>query len=172
MDLPNSVESVGHTQCYCPVLQLPLITIHRGIWRQLMLSIRKSSTNLNDKMEPRCHFPLPLSPEALADWGLYKILEYVGLHVILPPEEGKNRTKLQKDIREYHLAYNIDYETPRNLHLPQTRWASFRQGKRSCVFVESTRAMNTNFFLYVYFVFLRTGPRRRSRKKTTDIAHT
>ena len=44
---PDSVESVGHIQCYCPALQLPRIAIHHGIWRELMFSIRKSSTELN-----------------------------------------------------------------------------------------------------------------------------
>ena len=51
-DPPDSVESVGHIQCYCPVLQLPRIAIHHGIWRELMFSIRKSSTELNDALEP------------------------------------------------------------------------------------------------------------------------
>ena len=50
---PVTVESVGHIQCYCPVLQLPRIAIHHGIWRELMFSIRKSSTELNDVSEPR-----------------------------------------------------------------------------------------------------------------------
>jgi len=70
---PDSVESVGHIQCYCPVLHLPRIAIHHGIWRELMFSIRKSSTELNDTLEPRWHFPSALSPEAHAGWGLYKI---------------------------------------------------------------------------------------------------
>jgi len=61
-------------------------------------------------MEPSWHFPSALSPEAYAEWGLYKILEYTGVHVILPPGEGQNRTKLKKDIEEYHLAYNIEWE--------------------------------------------------------------
>jgi len=34
----------------------------------------------------------------------------MGLHVILPPGDGKNRTNLRKDIEEYHLANGIDYE--------------------------------------------------------------
>jgi len=75
-----------------------------------MFSIRKSSTKLNDTMEPQWHFPSALSPEAHAELGLYKILEYMGLHEILPLGEGKNRTKLRKDFEEYHLAYGINYE--------------------------------------------------------------
>jgi len=61
-------------------------------------------------------FPLSLKPRstrgvgAHAEWGLYKILEYMGLHEILPTGEGKNRTKLRKDIEEYHLAYGINFE--------------------------------------------------------------
>ena len=43
-DPPDSVESVGHIQCYCPVLPLPRIAMHHGKWRELMFSIRKSST--------------------------------------------------------------------------------------------------------------------------------
>jgi len=64
---PDPVESVGHIQCYCPVLQLPRIAIHHGIWRELMFSIRKSSTELNDASEHRWHFPSALSPEAHAE---------------------------------------------------------------------------------------------------------
>ena len=70
-----------------------------------MFSIRKSSTELNDASEPRWHFPSALSPEAPAEWGLYKILEYMGLHEILSPGAGQNRVKLRKDIGEYHIAY-------------------------------------------------------------------
>jgi len=64
---PDSVESVGHIQCYCPALQLPRIAIHHGTWRELMFSIRKSSNELNDASEPRWHFPSALSPEAHAE---------------------------------------------------------------------------------------------------------
>jgi len=72
-----------------------------------MFSIRKSSTELNDASEPRWHFPSALSPEAHAKWGLYTIIEYMGLHEILPPGAGQNRAKLQKDIEEYPTAYAI-----------------------------------------------------------------
>jgi len=75
-----------------------------------MFSIRKASTELNDASEPRRHFPSALSPEAHAEWGLYKILEYMGLHEILPPGAGQNRVRLRKDIEEYHIAYAIDFD--------------------------------------------------------------
>ena len=75
-----------------------------------MFSIRKSSTELNDASEPSWHFPSALSPEAHAEWGVYKILEYMGLHEILPPGAGQNRAKLRKDIAEYHTAYAIDFD--------------------------------------------------------------
>ena len=71
-----------------------------------MFSIRKSSTEHNDASEPRWHFPSALSPEAHADWGLYRM----GLHEILPPGAGQNRAKLRKDIEEYHIAYAIDFD--------------------------------------------------------------
>jgi len=68
-----------------------------------MFSIRKFCTKLNDEKKPRWHFPSASSPEALAEWGLYEILEYMGLHEILSPGEGRNRTKLKKDIEEHHM---------------------------------------------------------------------
>jgi len=43
-------------------------------------------------------------------WGLCKILEYMGLHVILPPGAGQNRVRLRKDIEEYHIAYDINLD--------------------------------------------------------------
>ena len=111
-----------------------------------MFAIRKSSTELNDKMEPRWHFPSALSPEAHAERGLYKILEYMGLHVIPPPGEGQNRTKLKKDIEEYHLAYNIDFEEGDLETFISRRpdGLAFGKAKKSCVFLEYTRTMDTN----------------------------
>ena len=64
---PDSIESVGHIQCYCPALHLPRIAIHHGIWRELMYSIRKSPTKQNDAKEPVWQFPPTLSPEAHAE---------------------------------------------------------------------------------------------------------
>ena len=60
-----------------------------------MFSIRKSSTELNDTSEPRWQ----LGPEAHAECGLYKFLEYMGLHEILPPGAEQNRAKLRKDVK-------------------------------------------------------------------------
>jgi len=76
-----------------------------------MFAIRKSSTELHDTSEPRWHFPSALSSEAHAEWGLYKILEYIELHEILQPGSGQNRAKLRKYIEEYHMAYDIDTDT-------------------------------------------------------------
>ena len=109
-----------------------------------MFSIRKSSTELNDASEPRWHFPSALSPEAHAEWGLYKILEYMGLHEILQPGAGKNRAKLRKDIEEYHIAYAIDFD---DTDIDTMSW--------------NTREPWTQ---------MKTGQRRRSRKKMTDTA--
>ena len=64
-----------------------------------MLSIQKSSTELNNVPEPRWHFPSALNPETHAEWGLYKILEYMGLNEILPPGAGQNRSS---DTRTAH----------------------------------------------------------------------
>jgi len=142
----DTVESVGHIQCYCPALQLPRIAIHHGIWRELMFSIWKSSTELNNASEPRWHFTSALSPEAHAEWGLYKILEYMGLHEILPPGSGKNRAKLRKDIEEYHTAYAIDFDdTDIDTFIARRPdGLAFDKEEKLCVFLEYTIAMDTN----------------------------
>jgi len=139
-------KSVGHIQCYCSALQLPRIAIHHGIWRELMFSIRKSSTELNNASEPRWHFPSALSPEAYAEWGLYKILEYMGLHEILPPGSGKSRAKLRKDIEEYHIAYAIDFDDTDIDTFVARRpdGVAFDKEKKLCILLEYTRAMDTN----------------------------
>jgi len=96
-DPPDSVESVGPIQCYCPALQLPRIAIHHGIWRELMFSIRKSSTELNEALEPRWYFPSALSPEAHAEWVLYKTRLIT--HKPVSYEIGIARGKEQKHAR-------------------------------------------------------------------------
>jgi len=99
-----------------------------------MFSIRKSSTELNDASEPRWHFPSALSPEAHAEWGLYKILEYMGLHEILPPGAGQNGAKLRKDIEEYHIAYDIDFdETDKDTFLARRPDGLAFDKQKSCV---------------------------------------
>ena len=80
---------------------------------------------LNDAIEPRWHLPSALSPEAHAEWGLYKIPEYMCLHEILPAGQGQNRDKLKKDIKEYHIL-------------------AFDKEKKLRVFLEYTRAMDSN----------------------------
>jgi len=111
-----------------------------------MFSIRKSSTELNDASELRWHFPSALRPEAHAEWGLYKILVYMGLHEILPPGAGQNRAKLRKDIEEYHIAYVIDFdETDIDTFIAgRPDGLAFDKEKTLCVFLEYTRAMDTN----------------------------
>jgi len=61
------------------------LVLHHSIWKELMFAIRKCSTELNNKKEPRWHFPAALSSEAHTEWRLSKILEHMGLHGILPP---------------------------------------------------------------------------------------
>jgi len=111
-----------------------------------MFSIRKSSTELNDASETRWHFPSALSPEAHAEWGLYKILEYMGLHEILPPGACKNRAKLRKDIEKYHIAYAIDFDDSDidTFIARKPDGLAFDNEKKLCVLMQYTRAMDTN----------------------------
>jgi len=70
----------------------------------------------------------------------------MGLHVILPPGEGQNRTKFKKDKNEYHLAYNVDFEEgdQETLISRKPDGLAFEKEQKSCMFLEYTRAMDTN----------------------------
>ena len=112
--------------------------------------------------EPRWHFPSALSPEAHAEWGLYKILEYMGLHEILPPGAGQNRAKLRKDIEEYHTAYASDFDdTDIDTFIARRPdGLAFDKGK-NYVYSWNTREPWTR---------MKTEQKRRSKRKMTDIA--
>jgi len=70
----------------------------------------------------------------------------MGLHEILPPGAGQNRAKLQKDIEEYHTAYAIDFDDTVSDAFIARRpdGLAFDKEKKLCVFLEYTRAMDTN----------------------------
>ena len=95
--------------------------------------------------------------------ALYKILEYMGLHEILPPGSGKNRAKLRKDIEKYPLAYAIDFDdTDIDTFIARRLdGLAFDKEEKLCVFLEYTRAMDSNEDW---------AERRRSRRKMTDTA--
>ena len=127
-----------------------------------MCSIRKSSTELNDASKPRWHFPSALTTQAHAEWGLNKILEYMGLHEILPPGAGQNIAKLRKDIEEYQIAYGIDFDdTDIDTFIAlRPDGLAFDKEKKLCVFLEYTRAMDTN----------EDWAEKKELEKMTDIA--
>jgi len=68
------------------------------------------------------------------------------LHEILPPGAGQNRAKLRKNIEVYHLAYCIDLgETDIDTFISRRPdGQAFEKEKKSCVFLEYTRAMDAN----------------------------
>ena len=70
----------------------------------------------------------------------------MGLHGILPPGSGKNKAKLRKDIEEYLTAYAIDFDDADIDTCIALRpdGLAFDQEEKSCVFLEYTRAMDTN----------------------------
>ena len=69
----------------------------------------------------------------------------MGLHEILPPGAGKNRTKLRKDIEEYHIAYAIDFDDSviDTFIARRPDGLAFDKEKKLCVLLEHTRAMDT-----------------------------
>ena len=70
----------------------------------------------------------------------------MGLHEILPPGAGKNRAKLRKDIEEYHIAYDIDFDDSDidTFIARRPDGLAFDKEKKLCIFLEYTRAMDTN----------------------------
>ena len=70
----------------------------------------------------------------------------MGLHEILPPGAGQNRAKPRKDIEEYHTAYAIDFDdTDIDTFIARRPdGLAFDKGKKLCVSMEYTRAMDTN----------------------------
>ena len=105
-----------------------------------MFSIRKSSTELNKASEPRWQIPSALSPEAHAEWGLYKILKHMGLHEILPSGSGRNRAKLRSEIEEYHTAHAIEFDDADidTFIARRPDGLAFDKEEKLCVFLEYT----------------------------------
>jgi len=70
----------------------------------------------------------------------------MGLNEILPPGVGQNRVRLQKDIEEYHIAYAIDFDdTDIDTFIARRPDSlAFDKETKLCVFLEYTRAMDTN----------------------------
>ena len=75
-------------------------------------------------------------------------------------ERVKNRAKLRKDIEEYHIAYAIDFgDSDIDTFIAQRPdGLAFDKEKKLCIFW-NTREPWTQ---------MKTGQRRRSRKKMTD----
>jgi len=68
------------------------------------------------------------------------------LHEILPPGAGQNRAELRKGIEEYYLTHGIEFEET-NIDTFISRRPDglvLDKEKEICVFLEYTRAMDTN----------------------------
>ena len=78
--------------------------------------------------------------------GSVQDLEYMGLHEILPAGAGLNSAKIRKDIEEYHIPYTIDLiDTDIETFIARRPdGPAFDKGKKLCVFLKYTRAMDTN----------------------------
>ena len=90
--------------------------------------------------------PLSLMPRSTRGVGA---LQDPGIHgTTRDPltRRRKSRTKLRKDIEEYHLAYGIDYEEKDIDTFISRRpdGLAFDNKKKICGFLEYTRAMDTN----------------------------
>ena len=63
--------------------------------QHVMCFIRKCSTELNDEKEPQWLFPAALSAEVHDEWGLYKILECMGLQGYHQETDGTESTYIK-----------------------------------------------------------------------------
>ena len=70
----------------------------------------------------------------------------MGLHEILPQGAGQNRARLRNDVEEYHITYSIVfYETDIDTFIARRPdGLAFDNEKKFSVFLEYTRAMDTN----------------------------
>jgi len=70
--------------------------LHHVIWRGFNFSIRKCSTELHDEKDLRGHYPSALSPEVHDEWGLNKILEYMGPYEVTTRKQTEQTPKSKK----------------------------------------------------------------------------
>ena len=77
--LGYGLESRSHIQPRCPVLQKPRITVHRGIWRELLTAISRNSLETHDDGEKKCYFPSAVSEATHDKWTFRQILVHLGL---------------------------------------------------------------------------------------------
>jgi len=107
-------------------------------------------------------FSLSSEPRSPCGMGSIQDLGICGADEILPPGAGQNRVRLRKDIEEYHIAYVIDFD--------DTDIDTFIARRPDGLAFDKEK-------IYVYYwntpepwTRMRTGPRRRSRKKLIDTA--
>jgi len=86
----------------------------------------------------------------------------MGLHEILPPGAGQNRTKLRKDIVEYHTAYAIDFD--------DTDIDTFLARRPDGLAFDKEKNYMYSWNKQDPWTRMKTGQRRRSRRKMTHIA--
>jgi len=105
-------------------------------------------------------FSISLMPRNTRWMGSIQDLEYVEWHEILPPGDGRNRTKLQSVPRS--IRHRLRCGTTSTFFSRRPDGIAFDKEKLG-VFLEYTRAMDTK----------RTwiGPRKRIQRKTKDTVH-
>jgi len=84
------------------------------------------------------------------------------LHEIHPPGAGQNRAKLRKDIEEYHTAYAIDFD--------DTDIDTFIARRPDGLAFDKEKNYVYSWNTLEPWTQMKTGQRRRSRGKMTDIA--
>jgi len=92
-------ESLSHVQARCPALQKPRITVHHGIWRELLTAISKNSIESHDHGNRKWYFLSAVS-EATHDEGTVRqILVHLGLF--------SGIKSLRADVTEFHARQDI-----------------------------------------------------------------
>ena len=130
-------ESLGHIQARCPALQKPRIAVHHGIWRELLVSISRNSTEAHDSGERKWYFPSAVSETTHIEWTVRQILVHLDLFTGL--------RRFNEEIADFYAKVNItltEDEITKFLSKRPDGVAFDARGKQ-CVFLEFTRPMDS-----------------------------
>jgi len=130
-------ESLGHIQARCPALQKPRITVHHGIWRELLTAISRNSAASNDDGERKWYFPSAVDEAAHDKWTVREILVHLGLF------SGIRR--LREDVAAFHVRQGIVLTSLEitSFYSRGPDGVAFDDKNKHYVFLEFTRSMES-----------------------------
>ena len=130
-------ESLGHIQARCPALQKPRIAVHHGIWRELLVSISRNSTEAHESGERKWYFPSAVSEVTHIEWTVRQILVHLGLFT--------GRRRFNEEIANFYAKMDITLTEDEITDFLSKRpdGVAFDAIGMLCVFLEFTRPMDS-----------------------------